>query len=177
MPGDDYRGLVCGTYELAPFGQRLAIRFTRAHGRSLIPGLAVLDATFQPDITRSRPFAAASPQLDFARFAVLDPTLQPDIARCSPVAAARRQPDLAVIQVVDSHAWADLVRGSDVVHTRFGADLAADHFVDTHLAANLALNDFAAGRVVQRCAPPLKKGANASPFRTGSPGRASARTR
>jgi hypothetical protein len=46
-------------YQLTPFGRRVAVLFTKAHGRVLAPGLALLEPTLPPDVARRSPVAAA----------------------------------------------------------------------------------------------------------------------
>ena len=53
-------------YQLTPFGRRVAVLFTKAHGRVLAPGLALLDPTLPPDLAKRSPLAIAWRQLDFA---------------------------------------------------------------------------------------------------------------
>jgi hypothetical protein len=53
-------------YQLTPFGRRAAVLFTKAHGRVLAPGLALLDPTLPTDLTRRSPVATAWRQLDLA---------------------------------------------------------------------------------------------------------------
>ena len=53
-------------YQLTPFGRRVAVLFTKAHGRVLAPGLALLDPTLPPDVALRSPLASAWRQLDQA---------------------------------------------------------------------------------------------------------------
>jgi hypothetical protein len=53
-------------YQLTPFGRRVAVLFTKAHGRVLAPGLALLDPTLPPDVAQRSPLAHAWRQLDRA---------------------------------------------------------------------------------------------------------------
>ncbi|MBV9325507.1 MAG: hypothetical protein JO352_17170 [Chloroflexi bacterium] len=51
-------------YQLTPFGRRTAVLFTKAHGRVLGPGLALLDPLVSDDLARQSPLACAWRQLD-----------------------------------------------------------------------------------------------------------------
>ena len=51
-------------YQLTPFGRRVAVLFTKAHGRILAPGLALLDPILPPDLAQRSPLASAWRQLD-----------------------------------------------------------------------------------------------------------------
>jgi len=51
-------------YPLTPFGRRTAVLFTKAHGRVLAPGFALLDTLVPDDIARRSPLASAWRQLD-----------------------------------------------------------------------------------------------------------------
>jgi hypothetical protein len=51
-------------YQLTPFGQRTAVLFTKAHGRVLAPGLALLDPLVPDDVVQRSPLASAWRQLD-----------------------------------------------------------------------------------------------------------------
>ena len=51
-------------YQLTPFGRRVAVLFTKAHGRVLAPGLALLDPMVPDDIAQRSPLASAWRQLD-----------------------------------------------------------------------------------------------------------------
>jgi len=42
------------------------VLFTKAHGRVLAPGFALLDATLPPDLAQRSPLAHAWRQLDYA---------------------------------------------------------------------------------------------------------------
>ena len=53
-------------YQLTPFGRRVAVLFTKAHGRVLAPGFALLDPTLPPDLVQRSPLATAWRQLDHA---------------------------------------------------------------------------------------------------------------
>jgi hypothetical protein len=53
-------------YQLTPFGRRVAVLFTKANGRVLAPGLALLDPTLPPDLAKRSPVATAWRQLDHA---------------------------------------------------------------------------------------------------------------
>jgi len=53
-------------YQLTPFGRRVAVLFTKAHGRVLAPGLALLDPTLPPDVAHRSPLASAWLELDHA---------------------------------------------------------------------------------------------------------------
>jgi hypothetical protein len=46
-------------YLLTPLGRRVAVLFTKAYGRVLAPGLAVLDPALPPDLVRRTPLAVA----------------------------------------------------------------------------------------------------------------------
>ena len=51
-------------YQLTPFGRRTAVLFTKAHGRVLAPGLALLDTLVPDDVAQRSPLASAWRQLD-----------------------------------------------------------------------------------------------------------------
>ena len=51
-------------YQLTDLGSRVAVLFTKAYGRVLAPGLAVLDPRLPPDLARRSPLATAWRQLD-----------------------------------------------------------------------------------------------------------------
>jgi len=53
-------------YQLTPFGRRAAVLFTKAHGRVLAPGLALLDPLVPADLAERSPLASAWRQLDLA---------------------------------------------------------------------------------------------------------------
>jgi hypothetical protein len=53
-------------YQLTPFGRRVAVLFTKAHGRVLAPGLALLDPLLPSDLAQRSPIATAWRQLDLA---------------------------------------------------------------------------------------------------------------
>jgi hypothetical protein len=53
-------------YQLTPFGRRVAVLFTKAHGRVLAPGFAFLDPTLPPDLAQRTSLAHAWRQLDLA---------------------------------------------------------------------------------------------------------------
>jgi hypothetical protein len=53
-------------YQLTPLGRRIAVLFTKAHGRVLTPGLAQLDPHQPEHLTRRSPLAQAWRQLDHA---------------------------------------------------------------------------------------------------------------
>ncbi len=53
-------------YRLTPLGRRVAVLFTKAHGRLLTPGLAWLDYRLPADIAKRSPLATAWRQLDKA---------------------------------------------------------------------------------------------------------------
>ncbi len=53
-------------YRLTPLGRRVAVLFTKAHGRVLAPGLAWLDPRLPPDVAKRSPLAVAWRQLDKA---------------------------------------------------------------------------------------------------------------
>jgi len=53
-------------YQLTPLGRRVGVLFTKAHGRVLAPGLALLDPTLPPDVAQRSPLAHAWRQLDRA---------------------------------------------------------------------------------------------------------------
>jgi hypothetical protein len=53
-------------YQLTPFGRRVAVLFTKAHGRVLAPGLALLDPVIPTDLAQRDPLARAWRQLDHA---------------------------------------------------------------------------------------------------------------
>jgi hypothetical protein len=46
-------------YLLTPLGRRVAVLFTKAHGRVLAPGLAVLDPALPPELVKRAPLAVA----------------------------------------------------------------------------------------------------------------------
>jgi hypothetical protein len=51
-------------YHLTPFGRRTAVLFTKAHGRVLAPGFALLDTLVPDDVAQRSPLATAWRQLD-----------------------------------------------------------------------------------------------------------------
>jgi len=53
-------------YQLTPLGRRVAVLFTKAHGRVLAPGLAWLNPTLPADIAQRSPLATAWRKLDHA---------------------------------------------------------------------------------------------------------------
>jgi hypothetical protein len=53
-------------YQLTPFGRRVAVLFTKAHGRVLAPGLALLDPLVPDDLAKRSPLTTAWRQLDLA---------------------------------------------------------------------------------------------------------------
>jgi hypothetical protein len=53
-------------YQLTPLGRRVAVLFTKAHGRVLAPGLAWLDPHLPDEIAQRSPLAKAWRQLDHA---------------------------------------------------------------------------------------------------------------
>jgi hypothetical protein len=53
-------------YRLTSLGRRVAILFTKAHGRVLAPGLALLDPVLPPDVAAKSPLGRAWRQLDNA---------------------------------------------------------------------------------------------------------------
>jgi hypothetical protein len=53
-------------YQLTPLGRRVAVLFTKAHGRVLAPGLALLDPALPPDIAARSPLGQAWRRLDRA---------------------------------------------------------------------------------------------------------------
>lgn len=53
-------------YQLTALGRRVAILFTKAHGRLRTPGLVELDPRLPDDIARRSPLARAWRQLDHA---------------------------------------------------------------------------------------------------------------
>jgi len=53
-------------YRLTPLGRRVAVLFTKAHGRVLAPGLALLDPALPPDIAARSPLGQAWRRLDHA---------------------------------------------------------------------------------------------------------------
>ncbi|MGH8990652.1 MAG: hypothetical protein ACRDZ7_03900 [Acidimicrobiia bacterium] len=53
-------------YQLTPIGRRVAVLFTKAHGRVLTPGLGALDPRLPEDIAQRSPLARAWRQLDLA---------------------------------------------------------------------------------------------------------------
>jgi hypothetical protein len=53
-------------YQLTPFGRRAAVLFTKAHGRVLAPGFALLDPLLPPDLSQRSQLARAWKQLDHA---------------------------------------------------------------------------------------------------------------
>jgi hypothetical protein len=53
-------------YQLTPFGRRAAVLFTKAHGRVLAPGLALLDPLVPDDVAQRSPLATAWRHLDLA---------------------------------------------------------------------------------------------------------------
>jgi hypothetical protein len=59
-------------YQLTSFGRRVAVLFTKAHGRVLAPGLALLDPTLPTDLIKRSPVATAWRQLDLALNGFID---------------------------------------------------------------------------------------------------------
>jgi hypothetical protein len=53
-------------YQLTPLGRRVAVLFTKAHGRVLAPGLAVLDPALPAALASRSPLALAWRRLDHA---------------------------------------------------------------------------------------------------------------
>jgi hypothetical protein len=53
-------------YQLTPFGRRVAVLFTKTHGRVLAPGLALLDPLVPDDLAKRSPLTTAWRQLDLA---------------------------------------------------------------------------------------------------------------
>jgi hypothetical protein len=53
-------------YHLTGLGRRVAVLFTKTHGRILAPGLALLDPVLPPDLAKRSPLAAAWRHLDHA---------------------------------------------------------------------------------------------------------------
>jgi hypothetical protein len=53
-------------YQLTAFGRRTAVLFTKAHGRVLAPGLALLDPRVPADVAKRSPLPSAWRQLDLA---------------------------------------------------------------------------------------------------------------
>ena len=53
-------------YQLTPFGRRVAVLFTKAHGRVLAPGFALLDPLVPDDLAKRSPLTTAWRQLDLA---------------------------------------------------------------------------------------------------------------
>jgi hypothetical protein len=53
-------------YQLTPFGRRVAVLFTKAHGRVLAPGSGLLDPLLPSDLAKRNPLAQAWRQLDHA---------------------------------------------------------------------------------------------------------------
>jgi hypothetical protein len=53
-------------YRLTPLGRRVAVLFTKAHGRVLAPGLSWLDPGLPPDLARRSALATAWRQFDHA---------------------------------------------------------------------------------------------------------------
>lgn len=53
-------------YQLTPLGRRVAVLFTKAHGRVLAPGLALLDPDLSPEIAERSPLAVAWRRFDHA---------------------------------------------------------------------------------------------------------------
>ncbi len=51
-------------YQLTPLGRRVAVLFTKAHGRVLAPGLAWLDPALPAEVSQRSPLAKAWRQLD-----------------------------------------------------------------------------------------------------------------
>lgn len=51
---------------LTPLGRRVAVLFTKAHGRVLTPGLVFFDTALAPDLATRSPLAKAWRQLDYA---------------------------------------------------------------------------------------------------------------
>jgi len=53
-------------YQLTPLGRRVAVLFTKAHGRVLAPGLALLDPLVPDDLAQRNPITTAWRQLNLA---------------------------------------------------------------------------------------------------------------
>ena len=53
-------------YQVTPLGRRVAVLFTKAHGRVLAPGLALLDPLLPAELARRSPLATAWRDLDDA---------------------------------------------------------------------------------------------------------------
>jgi predicted MarR family transcription regulator len=53
-------------YQLTPLGRRVAVLFTKAHGRVLAPALAWLEPSLPDDIARRSPLAQAWRRFDHA---------------------------------------------------------------------------------------------------------------
>jgi hypothetical protein len=53
-------------YQLTPLGRRVAVLFTKAHGRVLAPGFALLDPLLPDDLVQRSPLASTWHQLDLA---------------------------------------------------------------------------------------------------------------
>lgn len=53
-------------YQLTGFGRRVAMLFTKAHGRVLAPGLSLLDPLLPADLAQRSPLATAWRHLDHA---------------------------------------------------------------------------------------------------------------
>jgi len=53
-------------YQLTPLGRRVAVLFTKAHGRVLAPGLALLDPIIPGDLAQRSQLATAWRHLDLA---------------------------------------------------------------------------------------------------------------
>ncbi len=51
-------------YQLTPLGRRVAVLFTKAHGRVLAPGLALLDPRLPAEVANRSPLALAWRKLD-----------------------------------------------------------------------------------------------------------------
>ena len=51
-------------YQLTAVGRRVAVLFTKAHGRVLAPGLTALNPTLPPDLAKRHPLATAWRTLD-----------------------------------------------------------------------------------------------------------------
>jgi hypothetical protein len=62
-------------YQLTPLGRRVAVLFTKAHGRVLAPGLALLDPVIPADLAQRSPLANVWRQLDRALNGFVDAQL------------------------------------------------------------------------------------------------------
>jgi hypothetical protein len=62
-------------YQLTPLGRRVAVLFTKAHGRVLAPRLALLDPVITADLAPRSPLVHAWRQLDRALNGFVDAQL------------------------------------------------------------------------------------------------------